>query len=195
MSRKNCKRTASAFARMKNNLMVVFLFSCLYLSGCSYLDSFKKIKKLEQGPIAFPTNVLVIKDAMTETSWNRPEDLPILVVFIDSLECTDCHLNHIRHNVELFELSKKTNKFSMVCVISPSKNKEKELLAKLANKYNYSGITYLIDRDNVFYDLNPNVPYSAKYHEFLIDKDDYPILIGNPLNNNRLFNHFLSLVL
>lgn len=170
------------------------LLTCV-LSGCSFFDSYGKIRRLEKTPVFFPEIMTVIEDGNIKSHWNRSESMPLFVIYIDSMECSDCHLNHIKNYSQLFDFSRKSNKFAVVCVVSPSHAAREELCEKLLRHSKLAKVTYVIDRKNRFYEINTHVPKHAKYHEFLLNKDGYPVFVGNPLRNDKLFNQFLKLVL
>lgn len=175
-------------------LMLMAMLSGV-LSGCSFFDTYGKIRKLEKAPVVFPEIITAIEDEGIKSHWNRPVSMPLYVIFIDSVECSDCHLNYVKNYSKLFDLSRKSNKFAIVCVVSPSYEAREGLCEKLLNYNKLTKITYIIDKKNQFYERNSHVPKHAKYHKFLLDKEGYPVFVGNPLRNDKLFNQFLKLVL
>ena len=175
--------------------LTLALLSAVFFFGCSFMDSYGKIYRFEKNPFIFPDNLTIIKEGEIQAPWNRTDSLPLFVMYIDSMECTDCHLNHINYYNRLLEISKESQKFDMICLISPSYAQHNSLPAKLLNSNRQTKITYAIDNDCSCYDFNPCLPELSKYHNFLLDRDGFPIYVGNPLKSEKLFNQFLKLVL
>lgn len=51
-----------------------------------------------------------------------------------------------------------------------------------------------IDTLGVFAKRNSHIPKESMYHVFLLDNENYIILVGNPLTNKTIENHFMKIV-
>lgn len=49
-----------------------------------------------------------------------------------------------------------------------------------------------IDQYGEFRSLNPRIPDDKRFHSFLLNKNGYPIYVGNPLNSQKLFDIFIK---
>ena len=93
--------------------LTLALLSAVFFFGCSFMDSYGKIYRFEKNPFIFPDNLTIIKEGEIQAPWNRTDSLPLFVMYIDSMECTDCHLNHINYynntSVKIYRTKKLNN--------------------------------------------------------------------------------------
>lgn len=106
-----------------------------------------------------------------------------ILTFVDSNECTECHLQLYKWKKLIQETDSLFNNVSFLFIIFPQKGHTIELLKK-KNKFDYP----------TFYDNNGNLwkandlPKTSKHQTFLLNSENQVLLIGNPINNPRLWN-------
>ena len=117
-----------------------------------------------------------------------------MVVYADSSQCSPCFINGLRNwerlNPNELKAKYKTN---VVFIIEPLKDKGeqvKEELIKSHFKY-----PVLIDTHYCFRNANKELPNQPIYHNFLLNKENKIILVGDPSKNEnieKLFYDFIS---
>jgi len=166
-------------------------------SGCQNKTSIAK-ERLREELVSFRKTEIVIPHDMTVVRHGklvpfiRQTGLPILVVYIDGQDCTDCRIAHLVEYEPLFQLSDSTGTFQLMVVFSPSEGHEM-VLQKLIDA-NYRFPVYF-DSYSEFSDKN-DIPLDSRFHTFLLNAESFPILVGNPLTNpeiNKLFHQLLNI--
>lgn len=107
------------------------------------------------------------------------------VSYIDSTECTNCHLSQIHKWNKLQDsLLRKGFPCEIVIIYAPKRT----LLRELEKSYHCNGFTRTIffDLDNAFTSANPHLPKDYRLHTFLLDRDGKVALIGNPIANKSV---------
>lgn len=112
-----------------------------------------------------------------------------LVVFVDSLSCTGCFLNHMMLYYEINDsiISKGGH---LVIVFNPRQERIDEIREKIKiDKYPFFCI---IDKSGEFKRNNPSLPDNKLLHTFMLDKNDKVIIVGDPSQNSKMNELFLK---
>ena len=106
-----------------------------------------------------------------------------LIVYYDSLDCSSCRISHLSDIYPLYEMADTSN-FSVLTIFSP----REEDLAEVRNQIQILNppIHIYIDSDGSFCKLNESIPSDTRFHTFLIDTNNKPVFVGNPLTNSSL---------
>lgn len=106
-----------------------------------------------------------------------------LIIFVDSLSCTHCFLNHMIVYYDIND-SLMNRHGSLVIVLQPQYGMTDEIRKRIKmNKYPFWCI---IDKNREFTHKNPNIPDNHLLHSFMLDKDDHIILVGDPSVNPKI---------
>ena len=73
-------------------------------------------------------------------------------------------------------------------IFSP-KEEEYDALVKELMIADYPYPIY-VDYNGVFRKLNPQIPEDRRFHCFLLDKNGYPVFVGNPVASERMMELF-----
>ena len=174
-----------------------FIFLSVIMSltiGCQ--SNAKRIEEVLRDFTSHPI-VMCTKDCVTfcSDSTYNPQTIndAILkyVCYIDSSECSPCILkNAYKWNDYISMFKKYGNDISFLYVIS-SKN-YREIISQ-ARESGFCQAIY-IDTLGVFAKRNSHIPKESMYHVFLLDNENHIILVGNPLTNKTIENHFMKIV-
>ena len=106
-----------------------------------------------------------------------------LIVYYDSLDCSSCRISHLMDIYPLYDMADTSN-FSLLTIFSP----KEEDLAEVRNHIVIQNlpIPIYIDADGSFSKLNKSIPSDKRFHSFLIDDNNKPVFVGNPLTNSSL---------
>lgn len=150
----------------------------------------EKVLLMKSVPIRLPFDEMScwINDSI---QVNRPwEQTPIkLVVYIDSIICTECTMNSLYQWYDYSLIEKKYRDLFQLCFVIKSNQKDEQ---SLISTFRYTGLNHpiYIDKKNAFMKANPNIPMEDMYHTFLLNQNDSVVLVGDPLKNTQIKNLF-----
>lgn len=111
------------------------------------------------------------------------QNVPKLVVYVDSLSCSSCFMNHLLNYYEVNDSLKNYNA-SILVVLHPQKSRVSELQTRLdAEKYPFWCI---LDKEGEFIGKNSGIPDNRLLHTFMLDRDDNILLVGDPTANPKI---------
>jgi hypothetical protein len=105
-----------------------------------------------------------------------------IVVYSDSSNCNACDIRFPMWKIRYKELSLKNNNIGLIFIINTEDINDLELNADAVNS---PGLR-LYDTQSLF-KKNNHIFNNRAFHVFLIDQDNKVILVGNPLDNHRLY--------
>lgn len=107
-----------------------------------------------------------------------------ILVFVDSAECTPCYASHHGEWEGILKECRKYTPSITLSIIIESREISMDVKEKfLASDF---GKTIFIDKTGVFRKRNPVFPESNIMHVLLLDKNNQMVLVGNPLNNEKI---------
>lgn len=109
------------------------------------------------------------------------------VVYCDSLECSACRISHISDLYPLYDMAD-TSSFSVIMVFSPKLSEVSDVQNQL--KIANHPIPIYIDVNRTFSQLNKSIPSDHRFHYFLLNENNRPEFVGNPLSSTQLFTLF-----
>lgn len=174
---------------------ICFVSMMISFSCNSRLNKEKEIENLimrwEGRTIQFPkSSVFSIFGRDTILSNYLDSDYKV-VIYADNLGCINCKLKLSAWKKMISEFNKISDcKISFLFYLYP--NYKEEIIDILKqNNFNYP---VCLDLDNTFYKLN-NLPSDEKFHVFLLNKADNVLLIGNPVNNSKIRDLYMDIIL
>lgn len=108
-------------------------------------------------------------------------------MYHDSLSCNSCQINHLNDYLCIYEKAD-TMSFDVLTIFSPRQEEYDEVMASLM-KQDFPYPIY-VDFDGSFRRANPCIPEDNRFHSFLLDKDGHPVFVGNPADNETMWNLF-----
>lgn len=177
------------------NFLVALIGVMLFISACSNRERQlkKEIKVLQSNVIRLPSKGLILRQGKVLQKVNVNEGFFKLVVYVDSVECTPCAINHIDSWERFIDYADQFNDKVRFCFIfSPMKQELSGVKLMIANTmFDYP---ILLDTLGEFDEYNPHLPENSALHTFLLDEYNNVILVGNPMYNKKIEEMFYKLV-
>lgn len=155
---------------LKNTRIVFLVFFLLLLSAsCEWRNAMKMAERMKQQSISLPY------DQGGDVSFGENDYK--LVVYIDSLECSSCFVQHLFLYDNLYKSL--ASRCDLVMILFPSANE----LSKVRHMLSLENHSYpiIVDETGCFERLNPGLPSDIRFHSFLLGKDNRPLVIGDPV--------------
>ncbi len=170
----------------------IFIISLIFiLTSCRNQNQLSLLVKEWQGKeIIFPSDLVFTKYAKDTIDYKIPKSDLKIVLYIDSMGCTNCKLKLAKWRMLIGEVnSLASQKVPFVFIFQP---KELKNLYYLLRR---DGIKepVCIDENNKFQKLN-NPPKNLNFSCFLLDKYNRVLCIGNPINNLKIRSLYLSVI-
>ena len=116
-----------------------------------------------------------------------------LIVFTDSLSCNVCTLSRMYFwNDLLNEFRYYNEKLKVYFIFSPLSKEQPSVRLSLST-LRFNQVVYL-DTLGVFIDDNKHIPQHPATHTFLLDENNNVLLVGNPLENEKIEKLFWQIV-
>ena len=179
---------------MRNFIKNIVLTGCilLSLSSCSERQKLRKtMSKFVQSEIQIPDDLECMYNREL-TIINKDTLKPYkLIVYYDSLDCSSCRISHLMDLYPLYDMADTSN-FSVITIFSPKTDdlEEVELQLKIAN---HPECIY-IDSNHGFCRLNKSIPLDQRFHCFLVNNQNRPIFVGNPIESTKLYKIFIEVL-
>ena len=108
-----------------------------------------------------------------------------MVVYYYSISCSPCLISNLLHWSDIVTYSKElAYKFYILFIFDSQKHEQREIYLKF-KELDYP---FFMDEEYVFSRLNKNIPKDDKLHTFLLDKNNKVVLVGNPVDNAKLWD-------
>ena len=170
-------------------------FMLLFCISCK--DNRKQVRKdLEELP-SQPIELCIEHMQVWKDGWNT--DPPHghkglkLIIYSDSTVCSSCRLRNIHLWDDWVIKTEAYRDILDICFIfSPT--------LKDINNFRLAMRTYApdypvyVDSLSIFRKANPHLPHNPLFHTFLLDEDNRVVLVGNPLENERIEELFWKIV-
>lgn len=163
---------------------IVLLISVLLVSGCASRRMTREVEEMMSARIVVPDDVFVIKDKNV-LQYDDDGDKATLVMFHDSTVCNPCHVGHMYDYLHFYEYADSTGLFDIMMIFSPREAEYDEVMSE-AVILDYPYPLY-VDYGGSFRRENACIPDDDRLHCFLMDKDNRPVFIGNPLLSHELW--------
>jgi len=166
-------------------LLIFFCFSCKE----SEKERITRLVHEWQGKeIKFPGNMVFTTYVTDTLDWQIPESDYKILVYVDSIGCTDCKL----------QLDKWKNMIEQVDILTGGKIP----FLFFFHSGDYREINYILkrdqfdlpvclDKDDIINKLN-RFPSEASFQTFLLDKNNKVVLLGNPIHNLAVKELYLN---
>ena len=169
-----------------SKITLLLSFFSLLFYGCAEHQTKKLMKDFMRAEIVLPEDLHSVENRNMSTESVFPE-IPTLIIYHDSLECSTCRISHLMDYSGLYEMAD-TSGFQVVTVFSPRQEEYDEVLRQLM-VHNFPYPIY-IDFNCSFRNRNTAIPEDPRFHSFLIDKDRHPVFVGNPTASDDLWKVF-----
>lgn len=173
-------------------VVICAFFICFFSCNNSELRELKLLmKEWERKEILFPKETkftklgAVVSDTLIITSNYK------ILVYVDSIGCTNCKLQLAKWKKILSELELTTNgNVRVLFFMHPKERKEIQYLLKRDNFTH----PVCIDEADSLNKLN-HFPADERFHTFLLDKNNKVLAIGNPIHNPKIKELYMKIIL
>lgn len=171
---------------------VTLIFLLTILISCNNIKTTRIVKAFKQEIIVMPTEMIKITDGTVTSIKNYTFETRTLIQFYDESDCSSCTISHLSDNIARYKYLSDSTNCDVVILFSPLADDVQDILADIID----CGFEYPIylDQYGEFSKLNPIIPQDKKFHSFTVNRDGQPIFIGNPLNNQKLWEIFIKTV-
>jgi len=148
-----------------------------YLSSCDSNASERiRLGDFTKEQIKIPDKLLCIEGScLKDTTLSRSKRM---VIYIDSQECSICRIDNLGCYIALMRLCENYG-VDFIILFSPRTEQLYGVIKHLLD-IRYPFPVY-IDNEAVFATSNEHIPSSQEYHSFLLNENNYPIYVGDPV--------------
>lgn len=174
--------------------LFIFLLFILNLSSCRENNQKKEIteiiKSWQGKEIIFPEGLIFTKYGKDTVKYNIPVSDYKIIMYVDSVGCTECKLQLHKWKEFITEVDSLTNgAVPILFFFYPKDLREISFLLRRDS----INIPVCIDKQNRMNRIN-HFPSHQMYQCFLVDKENKVICIGNPIHNRKIRDIYLSTI-
>ena len=178
---------------MKCGIRMMRVFACVLFICSSCTSEKKQIKDNLELMTGTPINLSLDKMEARRNPLVKSDSEFKMVVYVDSSECSPCALSHLRFwNPLIKEARQKKISIDYVFILAPNPETMDDVNMEL--DITDLGSSIYIDSDYVFKKSNSFIPKESKYHSFLLNKRNKVILIGSPIDSEKIKNMYNEVV-
>lgn len=158
-------------------------------TGCKKAKLRVQLEEIMSSEIALPDRVTCVSRGEIFQMPDSLRNVPKLIVYVDSSECTTCRIAHISQYDQVFRISEEKGTFDVVLLLYNIDQSGIPLTRYLSDVE--IGYPVYVDEENVFRSLNPVVPDDRRLHTFLIGTNGTPLCVGDPSTSGQMLDVFL----
>ncbi|WP_449188455.1 DUF1573 domain-containing protein [Tannerella forsythia] len=172
----------------------IFLLFILILSSCRENNQKKEIteiiKSWQGKEIIFPEGLIFTKYGKDTIEYNIPVSDYKIIMYVDSVGCTECKLLLNRWKKFIHEVNLMTDDtVPILFFFYPKDLREISFILQQDS----IDIPVCIDKENKINQIN-HFPHQQDFQCFLLDKQNRVIYIGNPIRNEQIKKMYLSTI-
>ena len=179
---------------MDGNRLLLLLTCVVLFAGCQHEKEDNQIRstlsQFERRVIRFPDKMLCVEKGISEF-----RDISVLkptfIVYVSSDECNECALAHLPEKSTLFKWAESSKAFQVYVIFSPL-DKYVQTIFKRIKDNGYPFPVY-IDVDGYMREKNA-IPEDSRFHCFLLDELQHPVMVGNPLISPKVESLFWAVL-
>lgn len=176
---------------LKYNILFLCMALPLVISCGKSNDLSWKLEQMCSCPISIPWDEMDCVGGRNEVEDRMR--LLTLVVYSDSLSCSLCQLSKIHFwNDILNEVDKYGDRMAVRFIFNPKKE-DRQSVEFAIRTTNFNGTVY-VDSTGVLMKQNTCIPVERMFHTFLLDENNNVLLVGNPLENEKIEEMFWQIV-
>lgn len=164
--------------------VICLLLVSFCLSSCDKNDLLKqKYIKMQHEKVNIPIDAM---RCLRSSISNLGEEKYRFIIYMNSTVCVPCAIRGLATWTPIInELNDNKDVISLYIIVE---TKEQELIDKIEFYTPKERTNVYIDTANVFKRMNPNIPDETLFHQFLLNREDSVILIGDPVSNEKIFD-------
>lgn len=173
------------------HLRIIFasVLCVLALTGCGRMALKKNLIAFRESQIVFPADLIRI-EGVDFSTFSPMDEVWKLVVFADSTQCSSCLIDKLDGYTDIVHKFSERGPVLMIVILSPAAEDRERILEQL----NYRELSFgvYLDATNSFAKLNPLVEKDPRFHLFLTDRSNHPVVVGDPLRSQTIFDLMLN---
>lgn len=170
-------------------VVFIYVFSTSFISCGERAIIKRTMSEFVNTEVIIPNDLDCIYDRQI-TKINKDTLMPLqFVIYYDSLECSTCRISHIVDIYPLYDMAD-TSSFSVITIFSPKLSDISDVQNQLKIA-NYP-IPIYIDSKGTFSQFNKSIPSDHRFHYFLLNENNRPEFVGNPLSSSHLMELFIE---
>lgn len=179
----------------KGSFVWFSLLTMMFLS-CNHKEKQMQgyIAKMQETPVCVPLDKLdcVLNQEKMPIRLADSSNLR-LVIYADFIVCSSCRIKEMyKWDDFLSKLDIRSNQMEVLFIFAPSHDKIGQF--KMAAKALPENYPIYMDTTNIFLKSNPHIPSNPIFHTFLLDENNNVLLVGNPLENEKIEELFWEIV-
>ena len=176
---------------MKLKWSLVAIVSCLLFFGCK--SEKEQVRDTIEQMKSRPIELCLDKMKCRRNPLTKLGKKYTMVVYVDSTECSPCALSKLRFwNPLIAEAKEKQVDIDYVFILAPKKAEMEDVNMELDITDLKSSI--YLDTAFVFKKCNLILPNDKKYHTFLLDKKLNVLLMGSPIDTEKLMDIYRNTI-
>lgn len=112
------------------------------------------------------------------------------ISYYDTISCKPCQIAHISDWDEILTI----NGVDCCFILSAKPSEVERYMEAYRNNSNNAKAYVYLDTADVFLHDNPRIPHESLFHDFLIDKKNNVLLVGNPVRNKSVHELFFNIL-
>lgn len=176
-----------------NKLIFIPVLCTLMLAGCQGKLT-KNVNKMMYKEVLLDTvDMEIINPRRNVYISDDSDKVFTLIVYYDESECMSCNVNNLNEwHRFLTQVYNADNSVKVCFVFAPEIGSVDKIRVLLQSQC--FGHPVFVDSAHVFEKANPWIPKESIYHIFLLDKNNKIVLIGNPLQNQKINQLFFEVI-
>lgn len=156
------------------------LFLCVFfVCGCQQIKLRNNLSLILESKIELPVSSTEVYNGETHPFPDSLRSSPLLIIYIDSTECSTCRISRLIWYKPVFDLAEEYGNFHVVPLVTPA-NEKRDFIREYLELMDSPFPIYL-DEYGTFRSDNPSIPDDTRFHSFLIDNNGKPLVVGDPM--------------
>lgn len=177
---------------MRNLTYSIVLLLIFVFSSCSDRARIsRQYVEFTSNNIVFPSAFQKVESGQVGISDACP-DIPIMILYNDSLSCSLCQINHLHDRIPIYEHADSLGTYMVMTILSPKPEEYNDVI--LALQVREFDFPVYVDYSGDFGRLNKCIPEDPRFHCFLINRERKPVFVGDPLASTTLWDLFCKVL-
>lgn len=175
--------------------LYIFVLTCsLCFTSCNYFKVRNNVRALINLEMIFPDSMMMyLTDSIDMEISEIRIDKPMILYWIDSVDCSTCIMNSLYHWETVMEYGRTDSiDFCLAFIISPPKS-ETEFFLEVVKHKKLTTPVY-IDTENFIAENNPTLANQMMTRVFLLDCQRRIKAIGDPTLNQGIWELYSSMI-
>lgn len=170
------------------NKLLLLISLIMFFSGCERYHLRKSLERIMDSTIVLPSEVSMAFDGEVVPIPDSLNNVPKMIVYVDSTGCSMCRLMRFDVYKSLFDMSRATRAFEMVLLVAGGKI-EGIPISRIISDLEFTFPVY-IDEKCTFLKDNPSIPNDTRLQSMFVNEAGNPLFVGDPTHSQLIMNLF-----